>query len=1103
MVSLFSQYDAQDLNRLAAKGILEKLRKIRQRINVKSTARRLLWELIQNAKDNVALCNLNNRDSIEIDIEVGPDLMRFAHNNGFFKNENIRGLIRRYSSTDKDRDSSNSEPPSSTGRFGTGFMTTHILSEEVIVKGVFQVNEKTFSNFTMPLDRKGILEKDIIDGIEKSFNSVEESIQNSKTFNIQSIEKFSTEFIYHLNKDTYEYAKIAIEELNNSVAYTLINLPQIKKIQVKNADQEYYYAIELKKEFKLEGRNISIFEISTNNHQSLIGHYATIKDDYTSIIVPIKLESEKILIEKPGKQVPRLFLDFPLIGTENLNLPFIINDPLFEPTEPRDGVSLTGGNDSDTKKNSAIIIKAFQLYSKFATYATHEEKWGNLFNLAEIKHPNKREWINQEWYEKTILNPFRKKLLQIPIVETSEEKRSSIHNNKGKALIAFPANLKPQIREEIWLLANDLFPGCFPKREHIHEWDKIKWDDFLDFGLKELSENIQRRKDIKSLSKELKKNEQDTIKWLNNYYDLLNSEGKFIEAILKDNYKVIPNQNGVFKKKSELFLDDDIEEDLKNILKILGEDIKEKLINRDVVIVASANIYEKTIQTFYPSKEQKEIVDLINELLSPSNKILNIDNKNEAVNYLISLFPKTANIPLHREKIYDLSKLLISDDLPEKKIIKNWDDNIWKLADRIRIKDLLQTVSVFNTVENLKNKINQINNTDVFAWLQAFIDFLSEVNAKKYIQKEDCFAILPNQNGEFKIEEDLFLDDGNIDEDLKDIAYDLGYNIRSILLAKEIHLNLPDYRIRNQIDLAKEITDRIKPALKNIDARDENKKAIRNLYLWMHNNKSSAQTLFETIYEKRFLLLSDDEISANIEKAEIFDEILELTGLNQKDIKNTIFDLIKKNEKQSEGKIKSALPIKDFHPEIYPEGTEKDIAISTNLLDFSSENSRISASDEAKQLIFEALKDKNFSVPENLDFKHTIVSGIKKPNGTPIKIVIKSGKAGNIYFNPYEWIALSEPETQLFVVTIGNNVKNITLSDLESINDTFHMRFNTKAFALETNLKHFAKFFKFLPYTHFIFKTPESAADYLEEFGLFTSNPTAETLTPDDKYLLQ
>jgi len=140
-------------------------------------------------------------------------------------------------------------------------------------------------------------------------------------------------------------------------------------------------------------------------------------------------------------------------------------------------------------------------------------------------------------------------------------------------------------------------------------------------------------------------------------------------------------------------------------------------------------------------------------------------------------------------------------------------------------------------------------------------------------------------------------------------------------------------------------------------------------------------------------------------------------------------------------------------------------------------------------------------VPDSIQINFTIVEGITNPSGKPIKLVVKSGKAGKIYFNPNEWLSLTEPDSQLFVVTRGNVVRNVTLSDIESLNDTFHMRLNTQSFAM-TNLKVFAKFFQYLPYTHFIFETPESTTDYLQQFGLSERNSSSSELSADDKNLL-
>jgi len=181
---------------------------------------------------------------------------------------------------------------------------------------------------------------------------------------------------------------------------------------------------------------------------------------------------------------------------------------------------------------------------------------------------------------------------------------------------------------------------------------------------------------------------------------------------------------------------------------------------------------------------------------------------------------------------------------------------------------------------------------------------------------------------------------------------------------------------------------------------------------------------------------------------------------------------------------------------------EDDIDDLEGYHDYSDERSRINISNLTKIQIFEKLKEKGFIVSDNIDINYTIVTGIKNPNGKPVKLVVKGGRKGKIYFNPGEWLALTETDSQLFVVTRGNIVRNVKINDLEAYNEIFLMRFNTRAFAVDTNLKAFAQFFRYLPYTHFIFNTPESTNDFMEEFGLNERNRSASDLSADDKELL-
>jgi hypothetical protein len=183
--------------------------------------------------------------------------------------------------------------------------------------------------------------------------------------------------------------------------------------------------------------------------------------------------------------------------------------------------------------------------------------------------------------------------------------------------------------------------------------------------------------------------------------------------------------------------------------------------------------------------------------------------------------------------------------------------------------------------------------------------------------------------------------------------------------------------------------------------------------------------------------------------------------------------------------------------------TEEEIKPSDAgvLMDNSSIKTRISINEEAQEIIFDTLERNNFIVENRSNITYTILEGVKNPNGILIKVVVKSAKAGRIYFTPLEWLALAEEDSQLFVLTAGNKVRNVTLADLQRVNDEFHMRFNTEQFVI-SNLQILANFFKGLPYTHFIFTTPESTTDYLQQFGLSERNPSSSELSADDKNLL-
>ena len=104
------------------------------------SARRWIWELIQNATD----VKYDN-EKISIQIILNKDTLEFKHNGKFFTINNILGLLQQVSS----KNSQNLE--GQTGKFGTGLIGTHLLSDIINVKGILCKEENDYCEFMVSL----------------------------------------------------------------------------------------------------------------------------------------------------------------------------------------------------------------------------------------------------------------------------------------------------------------------------------------------------------------------------------------------------------------------------------------------------------------------------------------------------------------------------------------------------------------------------------------------------------------------------------------------------------------------------------------------------------------------------------------------------------------------------------------------------------------------------------------------------------------------------------------------------------------------------------------------------------------------------------------
>ena len=545
-------------------------------------------------------------------------------------------------------------------------------------------------------------------------------------------------------------------------------------------------------------------------------------------------------------------------------------------TEPRNGVFLTDKTNEKIAENKEILTEAIGLYTTILIYAV-KNSWKGLYHLARVAAPPAKDWLSASWYTEGVLEPLREILSHAAIVETDTGDFEPMLSAEDTPVMWFPYSAKKEVREMIWKLSNKWIPTVLPALKDIHHWYPLLWGQCGKLTLKEITQDLHGYGSLAELETKLK--QATAIDWLNEYYDLLNYEGKVIDEVISEKYYVLPNQNGEFKKMTELSFDSEIPEQLKDILLSLGEDIRNKLRDNNVF---SLNKYNKDAdnQIKHSSRKPDSIVAKINKFLS------NADNDDEVLDAALGmagLFPVNDPKNQKRTEVLEFSKRIFTSFLFFPTTISYNDPSIWLEADKLINRKIVTTIAGCGTINDFSTTYGFDSVKKALSWLNDFITYLIAASDDHYLNEEET-AILPNQNGDFVIRDMLFLDDDTIDEKLKDIAESLEYFVRTDLLDKQIFLELPDNLVLSDKLVAEKITSLVLPKLAELPREESTKQTFRLIYLWFRDHAQRATLIFRELYLNRHKLYDDDEVADNMEKAENLKQLLEdfdITNIEQ------------------------------------------------------------------------------------------------------------------------------------------------------------------------------------------------------------------------------
>lgn len=521
---LIERYEGEAIS--AEKEICEKVNKA---LKNSHAPRRWFWELLQNAVDTIS-DEVDRKVSVTLNLKhtaEGPVLV-FSHDGNPFREPRNKYRFDDFKNLINPTSGKAPKDESTIGKFGTGFLSTHILSLKIDVKGIFEISKDLSIPISTTLDRTGFISESEndrtlrIESLIRSLDIYEKSKENGGR--VDGYPK--AEFTYHLNvnsleegETTLKYVEEGIKEIEHSLPFVYAFNKKIASILITNeltANRNITEYVNCNSDEKLDQKiEIHKTEKRINGEKTKTFYVGVLKNDEVEVAWKVQVskdtkykydlvDSRKEYIEDLGYEMAGLFCAFPLTGSHSFKFPLVINSTKFKPNETRDGISLTVAD----KANKALINEAIILYTEYLSVSSLH--FDSIYNIADTLNEVKADhtWIDKLWYDQKI-DETRKIIIKTPIITVHGiEGRVAIKSENEASQIRFPklvleTSVKPEWQDSFYDLYNKLFSDCVPIKSELGNWLSVLWDS-SDIGLvsiKGLLDKIQEYNDLKEFSK--------------------------------------------------------------------------------------------------------------------------------------------------------------------------------------------------------------------------------------------------------------------------------------------------------------------------------------------------------------------------------------------------------------------------------------------------------------------------------------------------------------------------------------------------------------------------------------------------------------------------
>ena len=563
--SLFEDTFREEQDRYQARRIRGDVRDARG--SIPTAGLRWPFELLQNALD---VGPRAGNSSVAIRLNREQTKVTFEHDGAPFTPSDLTALLSGGSNKDF-------ESKETTGRFGTGFLVTHVLAERTNLRGLLET-PGGFEQFDLLLDRGGE-EDDILRNMADCREAIRSAIHVS---NLKGVE--SARFEYHLDDDSP--LTLGIDSLRSALPYLYATRRVLGRVELRNGkeDTEVWLPSDVTaRAFEggyVEERSLQIHRKGSDSNDFRILRFMTSEQGLSSALVLTEHIDEKWQVVLPKRNAPRIYREYPLSGSGFIPTNFVL-DGKFEPDKDRSKFLLV--NEDKGLVEEALAAAVLAVKYAFAN------KWEDAHLLAQACAPTRgfdsanveeREW----WHGQ--LASFATRVAELPIVECSSRTLPAITQDDAYAYFIFPSLLTESSGNEttverLWPLveaASELLP---PRKELAVDWSGIA------NGWHSLGLSIH-RVSVKELPKWVRgdsdtledlKVDGDAKRWIAHFLDVTGECWKNRSGVdLTVLHGMLPDQNLRLRSPSDLNRDNSIPDSLKDICTDIGLNIRGQLL---------------------------------------------------------------------------------------------------------------------------------------------------------------------------------------------------------------------------------------------------------------------------------------------------------------------------------------------------------------------------------------------------------------------------------------------------------------------------------------------------------------------------------------------